>query len=97
VRGPLTIALVLFACGGDDGMQHQGATFDPEEHRGDHNLFGVDLDQWQSRAGDVIAGNPGFTGIPGIDGAAVDGLTLPTTDFFGAARDAEPDIGAVER
>jgi len=100
---------------------HQGATFDPAEHRGDHNLFGVDLDQWQSRAGDVIAGNPGFTGIPGINGnpvadptpdlfaleatsgavdkgvASVDGLTLPSTDFFGSPRDAQPDIGAIER
>ena len=100
---------------------HQGATFDPAEHRGDHNLFGVDLDQWQSRTGDVITSNPGFTGIPGINGApvpdptpadfslaatskavdkgvaSVDGLTLPATDFFGAPRDAHPDIGAIER
>ena len=100
---------------------HQGATFDPAEHRGDHNLFGVDLDEWQSRAGDLVAGNPGFTGIPGISGqpvsdptaalfsleadsraadegiAEVEGLALPATDFFGAARDGQPDLGAIER
>jgi len=100
---------------------HQGATFDPEEHRGDHNLFGVDLDQWQSSPDDLVAGNPGFAGIPGINGdpvsdptadlfsleaasravdkgvAAVDGVTLPASDFFGAPRDAMPDLGAIER
>jgi len=100
---------------------HEGAAFDPAEHRGDHNLFGVDLGQWPSQAGDVIAGNPGFTGIPGVNGApvvdptpdmftpgatskaadegvaSVDGLTLPSRDFFGAQRDEQPDLGAIER
>jgi hypothetical protein len=50
---------------------HIGGTFDPAEHRGDYNLLGADINQWQEGPNDVIAGDPGFTAIPDMDGAPV--------------------------
>jgi hypothetical protein len=52
---------------------HLQATHDPSEHRGDHNLFAVELGQWPARAEDVIANDPGFTAIPAGDGGDVPG------------------------
>jgi hypothetical protein len=102
-------------------LNHVGATFDPAQHHGDYNLMGVSLGQWTDGAHDIVAADPGFVGISGVDGPAVTDPTpadfaltaaspglglaytgsavtgLPTTDFFGAARGATPDLGAIER
>jgi hypothetical protein len=58
---------------------HTGGTYDPDEHRGDHNLFGADIGQWQTGDGDLIAPDAGFAGIPGLDG---DPVADPTADAF---------------
>jgi hypothetical protein len=73
-------------------LAHTGATYDPAEHRGDHNLIGVDNDQWPRQANDIVASDPGFTGIPDVDGAPV---MDPTAAMFSlAARSAALDAGA---
>jgi hypothetical protein len=48
-----------------------GATPDPVEHVGDHNLFGRALGQWPLGPNDVEANDPAFSGIPDGDGAEV--------------------------
>lgn len=58
---------------------HTGGVFDPAEHRGDHNLFGVDLGAWAVGPGDVVVGDPGFVGIADMDGSPVEG---PRADDF---------------
>jgi hypothetical protein len=63
-------------------LAHTGGTFDPAEHRGSHNLIGVDNNQWPAVATDLIQPDPGFTGIPDADGAAV---IDPTADMFSLA------------
>lgn len=61
-------------------MAHVGATFDPAEHHGDYNLFGIDVGQWTNSANDRVVADPGFVGISGLDGPAV---TNPqVTDFM---------------
>jgi len=52
--------------------EHLASTFNPAEHHGDYNLFGVSLDQWMDAEHDVVALDPGFTAIPDADGAKVD-------------------------
>lgn len=47
--------------------EHLGSSFDAAEHRGDYNLFGKSNGQWVLAEHDVIAANPGFAGIGGID------------------------------
>jgi hypothetical protein len=100
--------------------EHIGVTYDPANHRHDYNLIGVSLGQVPDGPNDVVNGDPGFTGIPDMDGAAVDdplpeafsleegspcidqgfpgdaSIVIPPLDFFGTARDALPDLGAVE-
>ena len=99
---------------------HTGGAFDAGEHDSDYNLFGVSLGQWTDGPNSLVAADPGFTGIPDLNGAAVTdptpedftplasspcvdagyvgggGITLPDADFFGALRDADPDLGAIE-
>jgi hypothetical protein len=50
---------------------HVMGMFDPAEHHGDYNLFGISLGQWTESGHDVVALDPGFVGIPDADGAAV--------------------------
>ena len=72
-------------------LAHTGGTFNPAEHRGSHNLIGVDNNQWTAAATDLIRSDPGFTGIPDVDGAAV---IDPTADMFSlAAGSAALDVG----
>jgi hypothetical protein len=52
---------------------HLGSTFDAAEHRGDYNLFGKSLGQWEDAANDIVANDPGFVGIGDGDAAKVDG------------------------
>ena len=52
--------------------EHIGASYDAAEHRGHHNLFGVSLGQYTDQPGDLVAADPGFVGLPDMDGAAVD-------------------------
>ena len=52
---------------------HLGSTFDPAEHRGDYNVFGKSLGQWQNAAHDVVANDPGFAGIGNGDAPKLEG------------------------
>jgi hypothetical protein len=52
-------------------LQHTGSTFDPAEHHGDYNVFGVSLGQWQDSPNDRVFDDPGFTAIPAASGMAV--------------------------
>jgi hypothetical protein len=105
----------------DINLAHTGGVYDPAQHRGDHNIIGVDNGQWPMQPADILAPDPGFAGIPDVDGASVidptpelfallpgspaidagvttvNGVTLPTTDFFGNQRDSMPDLGAIEQ
>jgi hypothetical protein len=102
-------------------FEHTGSAFNPAEHHGDYNLFGISLGQWQDSANDMVVADPGFVGISGLDGPAVTNptvadfalkatsacidkgtvptasLAIPTTDYYGMARDATPDLGAIEK
>jgi hypothetical protein len=51
--------------------QHVMGMFDPNEHHGDYNFFGISTGQWTESAHDIVAVDPGFVGIPDADGAAV--------------------------
>jgi len=51
--------------------EHLGSTFNPAEHHGDYNLFGISLGQWTDSEHDLVALDPGFSGIPDADGAKV--------------------------
>lgn len=51
--------------------EHLGSTFNPAEHHGDYNLFGISLGQWTDSEHDLVALDPGFTAIPDADGAKV--------------------------
>ena len=42
---------------------HLMSTFDPAEHRGDYNLFGKSVGQWEEAAHDLVENDPGFVGI----------------------------------
>jgi hypothetical protein len=101
-------------------LAHTGGTFDPNEHHGLYNVFGASTGQWEEDATDQIIEDPGFSAIPGANGATVDDPDaqafapnatsplrdagtaasaehpIPATDFFGTARDATPNIGAIE-
>jgi len=55
--------------------EHLGSTFNPSEHHGDYNLFGISLDQWTDAGHDVVALDPGFAAIPDADGAKVEAPT----------------------
>lgn len=66
----------------DVNLAHTGGVYDPAEHRGDHNLIGVDNAQWPLAADDIVAPDAGFVGIPDVDGAAV---TDPTPAMFALA------------
>jgi len=58
---------------------HIGGKFDPAEHKGDYNLFGVSLGQWTNGTHDVVVGDPAFTKMTGMNGPKlVDALV---TDF----------------
>jgi hypothetical protein len=73
-------------------LAHTGGTFDPAEHRGSHNLIGIDNGQWPMAASDREAADPGFSAIPDADGAPVDD---PAAEAFGlAAGSAALDAGA---
>jgi hypothetical protein len=50
---------------------HIGGSFDPSQHHGDYNLFGIRLDQWPAEAHDLVVANPGFAGIPDAAGPAM--------------------------
>ncbi len=50
---------------------HIGGSYDPVEHVGDYNAFGLALGQWPTQPHDVVASDPGFAGIPDVDGALV--------------------------
>jgi len=102
-------------------LAHTGGTFNPAEHHGDYNVFGVSLGQWQDSANDRVMDDPGFTAISAASGTAVTSpqpadfspvatsplvdtgyagdatISIPSTDFFGAARVGQPDVGAIER
>lgn len=52
--------------------EHLGSSYDAAEHHGDYNLFGKSNGQWVDGANDVIAGDPLFAGIGGIDDPAVE-------------------------
>jgi len=50
---------------------HMGASYDAAEHRGDYNLFGISLGQYTDGPNDIVAPDPGFSGIPDMDGSEV--------------------------
>ena len=56
---------------------HLGSTFDAAEHRGDYNLFGKSLGQWQDAAHDRVANDPGFVGIGNGDAPKLEGAAPP--------------------
>lgn len=70
---------------------HIGGSYDPAEHHGDYNLFGLSLGQWQDGEHDLVAFDPSFFGLPDIDGE----LTDPPTpeDFAPAASSPLIDAG----
>ena len=70
--------------------EHLMSTFDPAEHHGDYNLFGVKLDQWMDGPHDVVALDPGFAAIPDADADKV--LDPKPEDFTPAA--GSPLLGA---
>lgn len=61
---------------------HIGGSYDPAEHHGDYNLFGLSLGQWQDGEHDVVASDPAFFGLPDIDGTLLD---PPTPEDFAPA------------
>lgn len=69
---------------------HLGSSHDAAEHRGDYNLFGKSNGQWVDGANDVIAADPGFAGIGGIDDPAVE---APVPEDF-VPMDGSPLIDA---
>src|SRR4029079_8238258 len=71
-------------------LAHTGGVSDPAQHRGDHNLIGVDNAQWPMAATDILAPDPGFAGIPDVDGAPV---IDPTPAEF-ALRPGSPALDA---
>jgi hypothetical protein len=101
-------------------LAHTGGTFDASEFVGMYNVFGASTGQWEEDATDQIIEDPGFTAIPGANGATVAnpdaqafaptatsplrdaGMPasaehpIPQADFFGTARDATPNVGAIE-
>ncbi len=70
---------------------HIGGSFDAAEHRGDFNLLGADIDQWQEGANDIVTGDPGFAAIPGMDGEPV--ASPKPEDFTPAAGSPLIDAG----
>lgn len=70
---------------------HTGGAFDPAEHDSDHNLIGVEIGQWTQGPNDVVAEDPGFVGIPDLNGAPV---SEPSPeDFMLAAGSVAIDAG----
>ncbi len=69
---------------------HLMSTFDPAEHRGDYNLFGKSVGQWEEAAHDIVDNDPVFLGIgdgdaPKKDGAiAADFVPLAASPLKGA-------------
>lgn len=61
---------------------HIGGEYDPAEHRGDYNLFGYSLGQWQDGPHDLVAEDPQFAAIAGGEGPASDD---PPADAFAPA------------
>ncbi|MCY0989089.1 right-handed parallel beta-helix repeat-containing protein [Nannocystis sp. ILAH1] len=61
---------------------HIGGEYDPAEHRGDYNLFGYSLGQWQDGPHDLVAEDPRFAAIAGGEGPASDD---PPADAFAPA------------
>lgn len=64
---------------------HLMATYDPQNHRGDYNLFAVALGQWPTQTHDIVNLDPGFTGIPNANGMDVTNAQ---------AKDFTPKMGA---
>lgn len=69
---------------------HLDSTFDAAEHRGDYNLFGKSLGQWEDAAHDIVENDPGFVGIGDGDASKLEGVVA--TDF--APEAASPLRGA---
>ncbi|PCC71235.1 Right handed beta helix region [Nannocystis exedens] len=61
---------------------HIGGEYDPAEHRGDYNLFGYSLGQWQDGPHDIVAADPQFAAIAGGEGPAAED---PAPDAFAPA------------
>jgi hypothetical protein len=51
---------------------HIGASYDAGEHRGDYNLFGISLGQYQDQAHDIVHADPGFSAIGDVNAAEKD-------------------------
>lgn len=50
---------------------HIGGSYDPANHHGDYNYFGVALGQWPLGANDIAGSDPGFVGINGATGSLI--------------------------
>jgi hypothetical protein len=59
--------------------EHVGGTYDPTEHRADYNLIGSSLGQFPEGPHDIVNGDPGFVGMPDMDGSDV---ANPTPEDF---------------
>ena len=70
---------------------HIGGSYDPAEHVGDYNAFGIALGQWPTQAHDIVAADPGFAGVPDVDGAEV--ASPAPQDFSPAAGSPLRDAG----
>jgi len=70
-----------------------GVTWNSSLYVGSHNLFGKDLSAWPLQAGDKVAADPGFAGIPDADSTNfVSNAALG--DFMPKAGSAALDSGA---
>ena len=55
---------------------HVGGTYDPVNHRGNYNLFGVSLGQYPENTYDIVYSNPQFENIPDVGGPAIRDVTV---------------------
>ncbi len=58
---------------------HLNVTYDPANHRGNYNLFGVALGYYQEQGNDIVNNNPAFLSIPDANG---DEVNAPSDQYF---------------
>jgi len=44
---------------------YDGTGFNAAQYTGDHNIFGMNVNEWPLASGDIVASSPGFVSVPG--------------------------------